>query len=165
VNASPRNAGHHSGRKSERKKTTRHQTLVYIEADTDAEGQGEAVHLSDGSSDEYHVSLPDGETEPDSEIDEEDLDLQDESAARRPVEPPSPGSGSKRAKTLRISTCSGSQEVAIPPWTTGSGVIITSGIPVQSQIFLSSSLIRYSFSLGDSNTPTESVIRSSSLLS
>jgi len=44
-------------------------------------------------------------------------------------------------------------------------VIITPGIPVQSQTFLSSSLIRYSFSLADPNTLTESVIRSSSPLS
>ena len=51
------------------------------------------------------------------------------------------------------------------PWTKGSGVIITPGIPVQSVTFLSSCVIRYSFSLGDHNTVTEYVNRSSSLLS
>ena len=56
-------------------------------------------------------------------------------------------------------------DVAIAPWTTGSGVIITPGILIQSQTFVSSSLIRCSFSHGDPNTLTKSVIRSSSPLS
>jgi len=63
-----------------------HQTPVYIEPDTDADGQDEAVHLSNGSCDKYHISLPDGETVPNTEIDEEDLDCHDESAAQRPVQ-------------------------------------------------------------------------------
>jgi len=165
VNASPPNAGHYSGRKSNRAKTTTHQTPIYIEPDTDAHGHGEPVHLPDGSGDEYHIFLSESQTDPHTEIDEEDLGCHDESSAQRPVKPSSHGSGNKGAKTVKISTCSGSLDVAIPLWTTGSGVIITPGISLQSQTFLSSSLIRYSFSLRDPNTVTESVIRSSSLLS
>jgi len=131
VNAFPPNAGHHSGSKSKGAKTTTHQTLVYNEPDPDADGHGEAVHLSDGSCEEYHVSLPDSQTEPDTEIDEEDFDCYDESEVRCPVQPWSHSSGNNRAKTVRILTCSGSLNVAIPPWTTGSGMIITPGIPVQ----------------------------------
>jgi len=74
VNASTPNAGHHSGRNSKRATTTMHETPVYIEPDTDADGVDEAIHLSDGSSNKYHVSLPDRETERDTEIDEKDLD-------------------------------------------------------------------------------------------
>jgi len=85
-------------------KTTTHQIPVYIEPDTDADGQGEPVHLSDSNSEEYHVSLLEGETEPDTEIDEEDLDCQDMSAAQRPVQSRSYGSGNNGAKTVRIST-------------------------------------------------------------
>ena len=165
VNPFPPNARYHSGRKWKRAKTITYQTPEYIEPDTDTDGQGKPVHLSDCSSDEYHVSLLEGKTEPDTEINKEDLACYHESAAWRPVQPRSHGSGNKRAKAVRISTCSESQDVAIPLRTTGSGVIITPCIPIRSQTFLSSSLIRYSFSLSDPNTLTESVIRSSSPLS
>ena len=85
---------------------TTHQVTVYIEPDTDADGQGEAVHLSDRSSEQYHVSLPHSKTEPDTEINDEDLDCHDQSAARLPVQPQSHDSGNKGAKTVRTSTCS-----------------------------------------------------------
>jgi len=84
VNASSPNAGYHSERKSKCTKTTTHQTPVYIEPDTDADRQGEAVLISDSIRDEYHVSLPHSETPPDTEIDK-DLDCHNESAARRRV--------------------------------------------------------------------------------
>ena len=165
VNASPPNTVHHWGQKSKCAKTTTHQTPVYLPPDTDADGQRGQVHLSESNSDEYQVSPPHSETAPATEIDEAALHCQEESAAQHPVQPWNHGSGNNGAKTVRIWTCSGSQDVAIPLWTTGSGVIITPVIPVQSKTFLSSTLIRYSFSLGDPNTLTESVIRSSSWLS
>jgi len=74
VNASPPNAGHHSGPKSKRPKRTMHQTPVYIEPDTDADGHGEPVHLCEGSSHQSHVALLHWETEHDTEIDQGDLD-------------------------------------------------------------------------------------------
>jgi len=52
---------------------TTNQPPVYIELVTNADGQGEGVHLSDGGMDGYHVSLPHGETELDTKINEEDL--------------------------------------------------------------------------------------------
>jgi len=52
VNASRPPGGHHSGRKSKRAKTTTHQAPVCIEPDTDPDGHGQAVHISDCSSDQ-----------------------------------------------------------------------------------------------------------------
>ena len=71
----------HIGRKLVFLLMSTHQTLVYIEPDTDADRNGEPVHLSDGTSQEHHLSLPDGKTLLETEIDEGDLDCHDESAA------------------------------------------------------------------------------------
>jgi len=134
---------------SKRLKKTTPQTPVDIEHDSEPEAQSpiETVDLSDASNDEYQVSHPEEETEPDTDIDEEDPDSHDETpcqtaAARPKVQKQRDGSGHNGARTVRISTTSGSQNVVTEPSTPGSRVRITGGIPLQSQLPLSSSLIR-----------------------
>ena len=101
---------------------------------------------------------------PSDTIIDKDLPGHDEFAAQRQVQQKSDRSGKNSTQTGRISTCSGSQDITFAPRTTSPRLRITAGIPIQSQSFLLSCLVRYSYSLGDPNNQTESCIRSWSLL-
>jgi len=122
----------------------------------------EPVRLSDHSGDEYQMSHPGDETEPDTEPDRANLGGADETTPRRRrgtrlVET----HGNNRPRTVRISTNSGSQEAAIVPRTPAARVTLTPGRPLSPATFPSSSVARYSSPLGIPSTTT-SGIRSSS---
>ena len=122
----------------------------------------EPVRLSDDSSDEYQISRPGDETEPDTEPEGANLGGVDETTPRRRRGPPLVEKhGNNRPRTVRISTTSGSQEAAIVPRTPVARVTITPGRPLSPGTFPSSSVARYSSPLGVPSTTT-SGIRSSS---
>jgi len=130
----------------------------------EADGQGhmEPVSLSDDSSDEYQMSHPGDETEPDNEPEGANLSGADETTRRRRCGPRLVVTqGNNRPRTVRISTNSGSQEAAIVPRTPAARGTITPGRPLSLSTFPSSSVARYSSPLGVPNTTT-SGIRSSS---
>jgi len=140
------------------------QTTAYTEPEMEADGQGqmEPVRLSDDSSDEYQMSHPGDETEPDTEPEGANLSGADETTPRphrgpRLVET----HGNHRPRTVRISTNSGSQEAAIVPRMPAAHLTITPGRPWSPATFPSSSVARYSSPLGIPSTTT-SGIRSSS---
>jgi len=140
------------------------QTTAYTEPEMEADGQGhmEPVRLGDDSSDEYQMSHPGDETEPDTEPEGANLSGADETTPRcrrgpRLVET----HGNHRPRTVRISTNSGSQEAAIVPLTPAACVTITPSILLSTATFPSSSVVRYSSPLGVPSTTT-SGIRSSS---
>jgi len=126
-------------------------TTAYTEPELEADGQGhmEPVHLSDDSRDEYQMSHPGDETEPDTKPERAILGGADEttpSGRRGPrlVE----RLGHNRPRTVRTSTNSGSQEAAIVPWTPAAPVTITPGGPLSPTTFPSSNVARYSSPLG-----------------
>jgi len=136
------------------------QTTAYTEPAMEADGQGhmEPVHLSDDSSDEYQMSHPGDETEPDSEPEGANLGGADETTPRRPRGPQLVEiQGNNRPRTVRISTNSGSQEAAIVPLTPAARVTITPGRPLSSATFPSSSVARYSSPLGVPSTTTSGI--------
>jgi len=140
------------------------QTTAYTEPETEAEGQGhmEPVCLSDDSSDEYQMSDPGNETEPDTEPDGANLGGADETTPRRRHRPRLVEThGNNRPRTVRISTNSGSQEAAIVPPTPAASVTITPSRPLSPATFPSSSIAQYSSPLGVPSTRM-SGIRSSS---
>jgi len=123
----------------------------------------EPVRLRDNSSDEYQMSDPGDETEPDTEPEGANLSGADETTPRRRrgqrlVET----QGNNRPRSVRISTNSGSQEAAIVALTPAALVTITPGRPLSPATFPSSSVARYSSPLGVSSTTT-SGMRSASL--
>jgi len=65
------------------------QTTAYTEPEMEADGQGhmEPVRLSDDSSDEYQMSHPGDETEPDTEPEQANLGGADETTPRRRLGP------------------------------------------------------------------------------
>jgi len=143
---------------------SRIQTTAYTKPEMEADRQGhmEPVRLSDDSSDEYQMSHPGDETEPDTKPEGANLGGTDETTPRRRrgtrlVET----LGHTRPRRVRISTNSGSQEAASVPRTTVTCVTITPGRPLSPATFPSSSLARYSSPLGVPSTTT-SGIRSSS---
>ena len=118
----------------------------------------EPVHLSDDSSDEYPMSHPGDETEPDTEPEGANLGGVDETTHRRRrgqrlVEI----HGNNHPWTVRISTNSGSQEAAIVPRTPAARVTITPGRPFSPATFPSSSVLRYSSPLGVPSTTTSGI--------
>jgi len=130
----------------------------------EADGQGhmEPVRLSDDSSDEYQMSHPGDETEPDTEPEGANLSGADETTPRRRRGPRLVETdGNNRPRTVRISTNSASQEAALVPRTPAARVTITPGRPYSPATFPSSSVVRYSSPLGVPSTTT-SGIRSSS---
>jgi hypothetical protein len=102
------------GRAPKRPRKGTIQTTAYTEPETETSGLAntQTVHLSDDSSDEYQISRRSDETGSDTELDGEGIDIADGAGSRR-------GHGSQvanrkgdnRAKTVRISTTSGSQEI------------------------------------------------------
>lgn len=127
------------------------QTNSYNEPEQEPDGQGhmEAFGLRDDSSDEYQASQHGDETEPDTEPDVEDLDSGDDTpSGRRRGSQPAERQGSSRARTVRISTTSGSQEAALVRRTPSARVSIIPGRNYTPPTFLSSSVGRYSSPLG-----------------
>ena len=122
----------------------------------------EPFWLSADSSDEYQMSHPGDETEPDTEPEGANLGGADETTPRRRRGPRLVEThGNNRPRTVRISTNSGSQEAAIVPRTPAARVTITPGRPLPPATFPSSSVAQYSSPLGVPSTTT-SAIRSSS---
>jgi len=151
-------------RPAKRLRSSTIQTTAYTEHEMEADGQGhmEPVRLSDDSSDEYHMSHPGNETEPDTEPEAANLGSADETTPRRRRGPRLVETHrNNRPRTVRISTNSGSQEAAIVPRTPAARVIITPGRPLSPATFLSSSVAWYSSPLGIPSTTT-SGLRSSS---
>jgi len=151
-------------RPAKRLRSSTIRTTAYTEPEMEADGQGhmEPVRLGDDSSDEYQMSHPGDETEPDTEPEGAILGGADETTPRgrrgpRLVET----LGHNRPRTVRISTNAGSQEAAIVPRTPAAPVTITPGGPLSPATFPSSSVARYSSPLGVHSTTT-SGIRSSS---
>ena len=140
------------------------QTTAYTEPDMEADGQGhmEQVRLSDDSSDEYQMSHPGDEIEPDTQPEGANLGGVDVTTPRRRREPRLVEThGNNHPRTVRISTNSGSQEAAIVPRTPAARVTITPGRPFSPATFSSSSVAWYSSPLGVPSK-TRSGIRSSS---
>ena len=122
----------------------------------------EPVRLSDDSSDEYQMSHPGDETEPDTEPEAANLGGADVTTPRRRCGPRLLEThGNNRLRTVRISTNSGLQEAAIVPQTPPAHVTITPARPLSPATFPSSSLARYSSPLAVPSTTT-SGLRSSS---
>jgi len=122
----------------------------------------ERLRLSDDSSDEYQMSHPGDETESDTEPDGANLGGADETSPRCRCGPRLVVThGNNRARTVRISTNSGSQEAAIVTRTPAAHVTITPGRPLSPATFPSSRVAQYSSPLGVPSTTT-SGIRSSS---
>ena len=151
-------------RPAKRLRSSTIQTTAYTEPEMEADEQGhmEPVRLSDDSSDEYQMSHPGDETEPDTEPERANLRGADETTPRRRLGPRLVETyGNNRPRTVRISTTSGSPEAAIVPQTRAARVTITPGRPLSPARFPSSSVARYSSPLGVPSTTT-SCIRSSS---
>jgi hypothetical protein len=132
------------------------QTTAYTEPETETNGQAntETVHLSDDSSDEYQISRGPDETESDTEPDGEGIDIADAAGSRR-------GCGShvgnrnrdNRAKTVRISTTSGSQEIGPARHTTAHLGRIIRRRAYSPPMFPSSSEVRLSSPLDSRHGP------------
>jgi len=140
------------------------QTTEYTEREMEADRQGnmEPVHLSDDSSDDYPMSHPGDESEPDTEPEGANLGGADETTPSRRGGPRLVDThGNNHPRTVRISTNSGSQEAGIVPRTAAACVTITPGRPLSPATFPSSSVARYSSPLGVPSTTT-SGIRSAS---
>jgi len=153
-------------RRAKRLRSSTIQTTASTEPEMEADGQGhmEPVRLSNDSSDEYQMSHPGYEPEPDTEPEGANLGGADETTPRRRRGPRLVEThGNNRPRTVRISTNSGSQEPAIVPRTPAACVTITPGRPLSPATFSSSSVARYSSPLGVATTTT-SGIRSSSPL-
>jgi len=104
------------------------QTTAYTEPEMEADGQGhmEPVRLSDDSSDEYQMSHPGDETEPDTGPEGAKLGGADETSPRSRCGPRLVEThGNNRPRTVRISTNAGSQDAAIVPRTPAAPVTIT----------------------------------------
>jgi len=130
----------------------------------EADGQEhmEPVRLSDASSDQYQMSHPGNETEPNTEPEGANLGGADETTPRRRCGPRLVETHrNNRPRTVRILTNSGSQEAAIVPRTPAARVTITPGRPLSPATFPSSSVARYSSPLGVPSRTT-SRLRSSS---
>jgi len=139
------------------------QTTAYTEPEIEADRQGdrEPVRLSDDSSDEYLMSHPGDETEPDTKPEGVNVGGADETTRRTPRRPRLVEThGNNRPRSVRISTNSGSQEAAIVPRTPVARVTITPRRPLSPATFPSSSVARYASPLGAPSTTT-SGIRSS----
>ena len=130
----------------------------------EAEGQGhmERVGLSDDISDDYQMSHPGDETEPDTKPEGANLHGADETTPRHRGGPRLEEThGNNRPRTVRISTNSGSLEAAIVGQTPAAHVTITPGRSFSPATFPSSSVARYSSPIGVPSTRT-SGMRSSS---
>jgi hypothetical protein len=144
------------GRPPKRPRKGTMQTTAYTEPETDTNGQAntETVHLSDDSSDEYQISRGPDETESDTEPDGEGIDIADAAGSRR-------GCGShvgnrnrdNRAKTVRISTTSGSQEIGPARHTTAHLGRIIRRRAYSPPMFPSSSEVRLSSPLDSRHGP------------
>jgi len=88
------------------------QTRAFIEPETEPDGQAhlEPVRLSDGSSDEYQNPDDNDEIDSETQVDSETLDIVEGGASGRRDLPQAAGIC---RTTVRISTSSGSQEVAL----------------------------------------------------
>ena len=131
-----------------------------IEPETEPDGQAhlETVRLSNNSSDEYQNPDHPEDTDSETELDSETLDIAEGVASRWRDQPQA---ADTRWTTVQISTTSGSQEVALVNRTPAAHRGIIRGRPYSPQTFLSSSVGQYSSPLGI-RSATASAVRSSS---
>ena len=118
----------------------------------------ETVRLSDDSSNECQNPDDPEETDSETELDSETLDIAEGAASRRRD---LPQAADNRRTTVRISTTSGSQEVAPVNRTPAAHRRIIRGRPYSPPTFPSSSVGQYSSPLGI-RSATASGVRSSS---
>ena len=111
----------------------------------DGEAHLETVPLSDDSSDEYQNPDDLEDTDSETELDSETLDIAEYAASRwRDL----PQAADNRRTTVRISTTSGSQEVALVNRTPAAHRRVIRGRPYSPPTFSSSSVGQYSSPLG-----------------
>jgi len=140
------------------------QTRAYTEPEIEADRQGhmEPVRLSDDSSDEYQMSHPGDEAEPDTAPEGANLGRADETTPRRRRGPRMVETHrNNRPRTVRMSTNSCSQEAVIVPRTPAACVTITPSRPLPPATFPSSSVARYSSPLGVPSTTMSGIWSSS----
>ena len=147
-------------RPPKRPRRTTIQTGEFIEPETEPDGQAhlETVHLCDDSSDEYQNPDDPEETVSETELDSETLDIAEGAPSRRRD---LPQAADNRPMTVRISTTSGSQEVALVNRTPAAHWRMIRGRHNSPPTFPSSSVGQYSSPLGI-HSATASAVRSSS---
>ena len=123
------------------------QTREFIEPETEPDGQAhlKTVSLSDDSSDEYQNSDDPEETDSETELDSQTLDIAEGAASRRRD---LPQAADNRRTTVRISTTSRSEEVALVNRTPAAHWRVIRGRPYSPPTFPSSSVGQYSSPLG-----------------
>ena len=126
--------------------------------ETDGQAHQETVLLSDDRSDEYQNLDDPEETDSETEVHSETLDIAAGAASRRRE---LPQAADNRRTTVPISTTSGSQEVALINRTPAAHRHIIRGRPYSPPTFPSSSVGQYSSPLGP-HSATASGFRSSS---
>ena len=138
------------------------QTGEFIEPETEPDGQAhlEKVHLRDNSSDEYQNPDDPEETDSETELYSETFHIAEGVGSRRHD---LPQAADNRLTTVRISTTSGSQEVALVNRTPAAHRGIIRSRLYSLPTFLSSSVGQYSSPLGI-RSATASGVRSSSLV-
>ena len=126
-------------RPPKRPRRTTIQTGEFIERETEPEGQAhlETVRLSDHSSDEYQNPEDPEETDSETELDSETRDIGEGATSRRRD---LPQAADNRQTTVRISTTSRSQEIALVNRTPAAHRRIIRGRPYSPPTFPSSSV-------------------------
>ena len=147
-------------RPPKRPRRTTIQTREFIEPEKEPDGQAhlETVHLSDNSSHEYQNLDDQEETDSETELESESLDIAEGAAYRRRD---LPQAADNRRTTGRISTTSGSQEVALVNRTPAAHRRVISGRAYSPPTFPSSRVGQCSSPLGI-RTAIASGVRSSS---
>jgi hypothetical protein len=162
----PQNTRRPLSRPAKRPRRSTLQATAYTEHEEEpgAQPQIETVRLSDDSSDEYQNSHRSDETESDTEPDAEENDNPDhntESGPRRRSRTGDRRQTNTRVSTVRVSTTSGSQELAPVAHTPAARRRMNQGSAYTPPMFTSSSVPPYSSPLA-SHSATTSGVRSSS---
>ena len=149
-------------RPPKRSRRTTIQTGEFIEPETEPDGQGhlEKVHLKSDSSDQYQNPDDPEETDSETEPYSDPFHIAEGVGSRRRD---LPQAADNCQTTVRISTTSGSQEVALVNQTPAAHRRIIRGRPYSPPTFLSSSVGQYSSPLGI-RSAIASGVRSSSLV-
>ena len=135
------------------------QTREFIKPTKEPDGQAlqETVYFSVHSSEEYQSPYNPVETDSESDIDRETLNIAKDTASRRCE---LPLAANKSWMTLRISTTSGSQEVGLINRTLAAHGRIIRGRPYSPPTFLSSGVGQYSSLLGPHGATASGVTNS-----
>ena len=141
--------------KSPRRRTIQSTTYNDVETEPDAQPPTETVRLSDTSRDEYQNSRRSEKTESDTEPDMEDNDILEAiGAGLRNQSRTADRQTNNHISTVRVSTTSGLQEVAIVRRTAAARGHVVPGRVYTPQVLLSSSVARYLFPLATNGVTT-----------